>query len=407
MAGPTLVGSNAQYSGGNNSNTLTSAAFTPSAGDVIVVKATTWDTATTMSTPTGGGLTYTQRKVAAPGGFNGYVSIWTAVATGSEGSMTVASTPSGTCQHMLVVERWSGAQLAGTPASNSTVNGSGAPSANITTTAADSIVTWASVDLASQDPASRAYRLSATEDGLLDAHVGTNSVHYAAYAAVATASTVAMGMTAPSSQTWVLAGIEVQASAGGSVSIDAALSDTATLAASATVSHPIDAARSDTATLTGSATVSHPIDAALSDTATLAASATVSHPANAALTATSTVAATLTVSHPLNGDLTITSTRTASAGGVALSADATSTATLAAGAAVARPANGDVASTSTRTASLTISHPLAADLVVTSVRAATTPGVAIEPGNLTASGRPASTLTASAQTAVLTASGRP
>lgn len=197
-------------SSASDSSTLTSDAFTPAVDDVIVVKLMTWDTGVSGGTPAGGGQTFTKNKEAAPGGFAGYASVWTATVVGSPGSMTVAATPSGNSRHSMVVEHWPDGSLDATPAVNATSSGSGAPSANITTEADNSVVTWCSVDVGSLDPATAAYRLSATQDGLFDGHVGANSVHYSAYATVGAVGTYAMGMTAPTPQTWVLAGVEIQ-----------------------------------------------------------------------------------------------------------------------------------------------------------------------------------------------------
>jgi hypothetical protein len=72
-----------------------------------------------------------------------------------------------------------------------------------------------SVDNNSLDPTGRVYRLSATEDGLFNG-VGGNSVQYFAYADVGAAGVKTMGMTAPGSQKWVLAGVEVQATVSAS-----------------------------------------------------------------------------------------------------------------------------------------------------------------------------------------------
>jgi len=191
---------------------LSTPSFTPSNGEVIVVKAATWDTGTASGTPSGGGLTYTQRATAAPGGFAGYCTIFTSVVSGSPGSMTVTlSAPAGSCYHSMVVERWSGAQLAATPASNATIfaNGS-APSATITTTGTNSIITWANVDVNVNDPAARAYLSGATEDGLADGHDTAASVHYYAYQTAASAGSQTIGMSAPSNQRWSMIGIEVQ-----------------------------------------------------------------------------------------------------------------------------------------------------------------------------------------------------
>jgi hypothetical protein len=234
---PTLITHYEVYSGGNNANTLTTPAFTPSNGEVLVVKLTTWDTGVSGGTPSGGGQTFTKNKEAAPGGFAAYAAVWTATVSGSPGSMTVSATPSGSAQHQMIVERWSNALLAATPAVNATGNGTGgAPAADIVTTAANSVVTWCEVDVNSDDPAGRAYRLSATEDGLYDGHVGANSVQYFAYASVGAAGTYTMGMTAPTPQNWVLAGVEILDNTAVNVSVTDGAGAARALAASDAVS---------------------------------------------------------------------------------------------------------------------------------------------------------------------------
>jgi hypothetical protein len=213
---PTLVNSYfVQSSTGGDSSTLSTTAFTPSDGEVIVVKAATWDTGTPAGTPSGGGQTYTRRSTAAPGGFAGYCTIFTAVVSGTPGSMSVTlSAPAGSCYHSMTVERWSGAQVAGSPATNATINGVGsAPSVTVTTTADNSIVTWANVDENSSDTAGRAYLSGATEDGLADGHSTFSSVHYFAYQTAAAAGSQTVGMSTPSNQSWTITGIEILAAA--------------------------------------------------------------------------------------------------------------------------------------------------------------------------------------------------
>lgn len=196
-----------------DTSTLSTPSFAPNNGEVIVVKASTWDTGTPSGTPSGGGLTYSQKATAAPGGFAGYCTIFTAVVSGSPGSMSVTlSAPAGSCYHSMTVERWSGAQVAASPATNATIHGgSGEPSVTITTTANNSIITWANVDENSRDPATRAYLSSATEDGLADGHTAVSSVHYYAYQTAASAGSQTVGMSAPLNQNWTIVGIELLA----------------------------------------------------------------------------------------------------------------------------------------------------------------------------------------------------
>lgn len=227
VAGQAFAGSPAVTGGGGGSpptlaaavdvkaevsaNALVSNAFTPSAGEVLVVKAGTWSTATAPGTPSGGGLTWTQRVVEAGGSFNGRFEIWTAVVGTSPGSMTVTMTPAASSHHAMSLERWSGAQLAATPVTGQGFTNNIDPVlATITTTGDSSIVSWGLYDNNSADPTGRAYRSSAVEEFVTAG--GSNGVFYFAYQAAAAAGSQDMGLTAPSGVKWNLAGIEIQAS---------------------------------------------------------------------------------------------------------------------------------------------------------------------------------------------------
>lgn len=194
----------------NNSatTTTTTTSFTPSAGEVIVVKAwNEWSTQPTAGTPTGGGLTYTLRASYTPGSQSS-VWIWTAVVGASPSAMTVSVPWSGTSGYRAMgVERWSGASLAATPATNATQNGSGAPSATITTTGTSSVITWIDADR-SQTSGTVTYRSSATE--VAKSQTDTAFYFYSAYQSAASAGSQTIGMTSPSGQTWGMIGIEIQ-----------------------------------------------------------------------------------------------------------------------------------------------------------------------------------------------------
>jgi hypothetical protein len=208
-----LVASYPVYANAQNAAILTTPSFTPSNGDILIVKLATWDTATTMGVTNTGSQTFNLIKNAAPGGFSQWCAIYAATVSGSPGSMTVSSTaPTATSYHSMVVERWSGGQLATTPATNATITGaSSPPNVTVTTTAANSVVTWASGDVNSSSPATRAYLSSATEDGLQDGSGGANGVTYFAYQTAATAGAQTVGMSAPTNQHWNIAAMEIQA----------------------------------------------------------------------------------------------------------------------------------------------------------------------------------------------------
>jgi hypothetical protein len=204
---PVLAASYPVYQDGSNFYSLQTPSFTPAAGEVIVVKAMNGYQLGTFGTPTGGGLTYTSR--ASNTSSNSRVQLWTAVVGGSPTAMTVSLSVSGyPLPHGMVVERWTNAKLAGSPAVVNT-NGSGAPSATITTAAANSAVSWANVDDAAGTGA-RTYRSSAAEVAYHNLS-GSWYTGYWAYQTAVAAGSQTVGLTAPSSQTWGLVGVEIQA----------------------------------------------------------------------------------------------------------------------------------------------------------------------------------------------------
>lgn len=211
---PTLVNSYIAKTSSPTTGAITTASFTPTNGEILVIKAETWDATITMSTPTGGSQTYTSRVAYGPAGFRPWVGIWTAVVSGSPGAMTVSSTPSASAQCSLLVERWSGAQLAATPVTATANASSGAANGSLTTTAANSVISWVASDAQSLDPATRAYLNSASDEGVRDGHVGANGVGYHAQQAVPSAGATSFGLSAPTGMQYAIAGIEVKAASG-------------------------------------------------------------------------------------------------------------------------------------------------------------------------------------------------
>lgn len=206
---PTLVAPYSVNSAGSNTTALATPSFTPAVGEILVVKRITWDQPNPYAgAPTGASLTYTTQVTSAVSS-RCWIQISTAVVA-SASSMTVNSgATTGACQHSMVVERWSSAQLAATPATATNNALSSAPSVNITTVAAGSVVSWANGDWDGVDPATKAYRSSAVEDGLYYVS-GAVTTQYYAYQTAASAGSQTMGLTSPATQRWSLAGIEIQ-----------------------------------------------------------------------------------------------------------------------------------------------------------------------------------------------------
>lgn len=202
----------------------TTPSFTPAVGEVIIIKIIVENTTASLSAPTNtGGFAVTQR-VHDFSSSNCEVGIYSIVPS-SATSMTITAGVTGTgAVKSVVIERWSNAQLAATPATAST-RGSGAPSTTLTTTAANSVVSWACGDWGAIDGTSRAYRSSATEDNY-DFNGSAYTAYYA-YQTAASAGSQTIGLTAPTGQTWNLLGVEIQDSGGGSLAAPTGLTATA------------------------------------------------------------------------------------------------------------------------------------------------------------------------------------
>lgn len=227
---PILIASYQVNSAGSDQTTLITPSFTPAVGEILVVKALVEDSTQSLGTPTGGGGAWAQQVVDTTAS-HVYATIWTSKTTSA--SATTVSLPYGTGvggHHTMVVERWTNAQLAGTPAVVDTL-GSGAPSATISTAASKSVVSWCCGDWAAVDGSSRTYNgtsATPTEDGYhFDSTFYTG---YWAYQTAQTAGSQTIGITAPTGQTFTLLGVEVQA-AGPTTATPATVAATATIPA--------------------------------------------------------------------------------------------------------------------------------------------------------------------------------
>lgn len=188
---------------------LVTASFTPPAGSVVLAKVVCGDAVQTITSVTG--LTFTSRVNVGTSGSSSRAAIFTASGGGSAVTVTAAFGGS-TNVRALVVEVWTGAQLAATPATGSVVAGSGAPTNTITTAAAGSTVAWVNGDWSAISGTTRTYRSSAVETAYHT--VANQHTVYAAYQAAAAAGSQTYGLTAPVGQTYTMAAIEIQDSGG-------------------------------------------------------------------------------------------------------------------------------------------------------------------------------------------------
>jgi hypothetical protein len=366
---------------GNNASTLTTPSFTPANGEVIVVKMQTWATGTAMGSVTGGSQTWTSQVVEAPGGFNGWVGISTTTITGSPGSMTVSATPAASCGHSMVVERWTNAQLAATPAVGSGTAASSAPSATVTTTAANSVVSWLVYDNNNRDPSARAYLSSAVDEALDDNHTGTNGVTYYAYQQAPSAGSQTIGLSAPNTMQWVIAGIEIQApsAGGGSQNGAAALTSASSLTAGATKAVAGAVGMTAGSSLTGGATQATTGACTMSAASSMAVAATKVQPGAVAMSAASSATTSATVVQP--GAVTMSAASALSASptqnsGAAVAMGSASSLTTAA--VLVQP--GAVGMTAASSVTASASQTSVAVVAMSSASALTIAGTRVQPG---------------------------
>jgi hypothetical protein len=190
---------------------LATAAFTAPLNSIVVVKASNADASQTIGTPTATGYTFTSRINVGTSGSNCRAAIFTGVGTGVSRAVTVtfASTSQ---ERGIVVEVWTGASLAGTPATDSFIaSGTGAPSDAITTTGTNSVVTWMSEDFNDADGTTRTYSPTATETAY---HRSAGYAAYQAYQSAASAGSQTYGISTPSAQKATMASLELQDSGG-------------------------------------------------------------------------------------------------------------------------------------------------------------------------------------------------
>lgn len=238
-AAPTSPTPIATYTVNATSNTATTVSFTPGADELLVVKAGTGGGSHTISGVSGGSLTYASRSSVAASGTRAASQIWTAPVGSSPSAMTVSVTFGGTYSSGVpmsaVVERWpAGTTVAATPATSSPTNsGTAPPSATVTTTGANSVVTWFDADFGGSTGTATYRTTSATPTQNFIRQVSGAASFYSAYQPAAAAGSQTIGMTAPTNGgAWSMVGVELQAPPAGTTYNASA---TASMGMSATV----------------------------------------------------------------------------------------------------------------------------------------------------------------------------
>ena len=190
----------------SGTSALTTPSFTPAAGEVLVVKVYADDTPTTIGTISGGSLTWTTRanqtaSSNAPG------KLATAVVGSSPAAMTVSVAFGGSAgRRAMVVERWTNAALAASPAIGSSQSNTTC-SQTVSTAQKNSVVSWMAADWNNVAPGTPTYRGAGNvQEGLYP----NSSTMYFGYQPAPTQGTQTFGVSSPTGQKASMAGIEIQ-----------------------------------------------------------------------------------------------------------------------------------------------------------------------------------------------------
>lgn len=215
---PTLVATYPSTTTFDTSTATKDVSVTTAAGDLLVIMAISEDNAYSMSTPTGGSLTYTLRQDVSVASYT-RVTCWTAPATGSATfNVSITRATADAARWGYIVYRYS--NHGGVGQSAKTNVSSGAPSLSITTTGANSALVVGNGDWAAADGTSRTWRsvnVSATET-LYYRNTASYTVYQAHHTDTGAAGAKTAGLSAPSGQKYSIVALEVLAAGGTSAS---------------------------------------------------------------------------------------------------------------------------------------------------------------------------------------------
>jgi hypothetical protein len=200
----TLINSYFVSTNSQNNLTLTTSAFTPAVGEVIIVKATTEGDYCQVGSISGGTGIIWASPIDVTGSGSDPIQVWTTTVATAPGSMTVSVTFTGsTGMHSLIVERWNG-RLAPTPAVGWLV-GASTGACSITTTGNDSVISWVDSDYNARTGTTTYYQSTT----LLASQLASNISAWYGYSPAATPGTYTVGVSAPTGQRSTCAAIEI------------------------------------------------------------------------------------------------------------------------------------------------------------------------------------------------------
>jgi hypothetical protein len=326
-------------------NAVTSDAFSPAAGTILLAFVANYDNYSATVSNSGTGLSWTLAFTAGTTGSPGIRVYW-AYSASSQSNITVTFTGDSAFSYpSLKVYSVSGANT-GSPigASDAWIGLTGTtvtiPTGTVNSTVSSSWQFTLAQDVGQNGLMTSSNLTASATDTLNFALAGYKSLG-------ASPEALSSSVTRPGSGgsiNWIT--FELKPAGGSSLTAAAALSTTSTVSPTIAATRPAAAALSTTSAVTPAAALTRPLAAALSTTATLTATATRTAGAAAALSTAAAIAATMTVTPPVG-------TVTADA---ALSTAAALTST----AALNRPLDAALSTVATVTATAALSRPVAA-----------------------------------------------
>jgi hypothetical protein len=199
----------------SSSQTVTTTSFTPAVNELIVLKAMSEDNAFTLNPPTatGGGITWTKQiETTTANTCRGI--LWTGIVTVSTSITVSISNTSNGGYFSAVVERWTGAQLAATPAVVSAAKND--PYTLQLSTLGDSVISYADGDWKAIPPGTPTYSAAnSVSEGIDDESSKSAYVAYFDYQTATSSGTQTFGVTSPLGRNSMVMGIEIQVATGG------------------------------------------------------------------------------------------------------------------------------------------------------------------------------------------------
>lgn len=411
---PTLVNeSEGTWSHTGTSETIAGVVTGAAANRALVVLAASADSPQTISSPTGGSLTYSlaQSNVLAS---NSNTYAWTAIPSTSQTfSLGLTGSANGAPWTANVLT-FSGSDGIG---ASSKTNGTGGPSLAITTQAANSAICVIVADWNAASGTTRTWRTvngnTPTAGNGQEKTYYTDGTNYTVYAAVypdaGAAGLKTVGLSAPTGMKYTVIAVEIKgAAAGGSgVTIDATLTEAATLAVTASAVKPGASTVTASTSVTAAGATTKPADTSSVTTASAVAQAgstkplttdtTVSgalttaaatdKPTGSTASATTTIAASTAVDRStttaVSAAAVITATADIGSATQNVTASTSATASITASSAVGKPASTSTSGTASITAITGVSKPTAA-AVVTSAQV-TTAAMGVKPASASVS----------------------